>query len=155
MDHTLRGVLAAAVSSYRERIEAANQARESKQREVEELTRHLATLLKTAVRPVLDEIASELGGDGLRPQVKEVDSLLCGADRGRAVLLHFSTRARAEEIVIIGRTEHRDVCAYRRAGNAEGPERFACWKLDEFSVPEVEREIVKKVASIIEVIQAQ
>ena len=155
MDETLKAELVAAVRSYRERIEAANQARESKQREAEELARRLATLLKTAIRPVLDEIARELGSDGFRPQVKEVDSLACGTDRGRAVLLHFATRARAEEIVIIARTEQRELCAYRRAGNAEGPERFACWKLDEFSAPEVEREIVKKVTSIIEIVQPQ
>ena len=155
MDHTLRGELAAAVQSYRERIEAANQARESKKREIEALTRQLAMLLKNDIRPVLDEIARELGSDGFRPQVKEVDSLACGTDRGRAVLLHFSTRARAEEIVIICRAEQREICAYRRAGSAEGPEQFACWKLDEFSVADVEREIVKKMTSILEVIQAQ
>ncbi len=155
MDQQLREELAAAVRSYRERFEAANEAHERKQRELEELRTQLATLLKTAVRPVFDEIARELANDGFRPQVKEVDSLACGADRGRSVLLHFSTRARAQEIVIIGRTEHRDLCAYLKAGNAEGPEQFACWKLDEFSAPDVEREIVKKVTSIIEVVQAR
>jgi hypothetical protein len=154
MDQKLREELAAVVRSYRDRVEVANQARESKQRELDELTRQLATTLSTAVRPVLEEIARELGGDGFRPQVKEVDSLACGADRGRSVLLHFSTRARAEEIVIIGSIEHRHLSAYRRGpGNPEGPEKFASWKLDEFSMPDFEREVVKKVTSIIEVVQ--
>ena len=156
MDDKLKAELGDVLRAYRDRIEAADRARQEKERGIKELHRQLATVLKTVVRPTLDGIAQELKPDGLRPEVKELDSYPCGPDRGPAVLLQFSTRTRPEVIVILGRSLEGDLSVYRRqSGNTDGVERVASWELSAFSADELERLVVKEISSIIAAVRLQ
>ena len=156
MDEKLKAQLTDVLRAYRERIETAERARLERQRSLEELHRRLSTVLKTVVRPSLDEIAQELKSDGLRPEVKELDSYPCGQDRGPAVLLQFSTRTRPESIVILGRPLEGELAAYRRqAGNTDAVEQVAAWNISAFSVGELEQVVVKEISTIIAAVKLQ